>query len=109
METTAMTRRNSTSRRVHTLSSGSIRSDDIAPAEIALSPRDWSRADASDMANDLASDPGSDLGIRADGLEEGPHGPTSWPARAVKSIADEIDQVAVTGHLQDARIGINQI
>src|SRR5712691_4316023 len=101
METTAMMRRNSTNRRVHTLSSGSIRSDDIAPAEIALSPRAWSRAEASDMASDLASDlgcdPGSDLGIGADWLEEGPHGPTSWPARAVKSIADEIDQAAVTG------------
>src|SRR5882724_9413255 len=109
METTAMTRRNSTSRRVHTLSSGSMRSDDIAPAEIALSPRDWSRADASDMEGVLGSAPEVEPGIRADRLEECPHGPTSWPARAVKSIADEVDQAAVTGHLQDARTGTNQI
>ena len=34
---TAMMRRNSTSRRVHTLSSGSIRSDDIAAIDMALS------------------------------------------------------------------------
>src|SRR4029078_11792779 len=31
----------------------------------------------------------------------------SWPAGTVKSIADEMDQGAVTGHLQGARIGTN--
>ena len=37
IEMTAMMRRNSTSRRVQALSSGSIRSDDIAATDIALS------------------------------------------------------------------------
>jgi hypothetical protein len=32
----------------------------------------------------------------------------SWPAGTVKSIADETDQGAVTGHLQGARTKTNQ-
>src|SRR3954447_2589293 len=45
---TAMMRRNSTSRRVQTFSSDSIRSDDIAATEMAWS-RDASRDGVSDM------------------------------------------------------------
>jgi hypothetical protein len=43
-----MIRRNSTSRLVQTFSSDSIRSDDIAATEMALS-REWSRDGVSDM------------------------------------------------------------
>src|SRR3984893_18877567 len=61
-ETTAMMRRKNTSRRVQALSSGSIRSDEIAATDMALS-RDWSRDGVSDMGNavhgrDEASMPG---------------------------------------------------
>src|SRR4051812_23921483 len=65
IERTAIIRRNSTRRRVQTFSSGSIRSDDIAAIDIALSldlSRPWSRADASDMAADLVADLGAELG-----------------------------------------------
>src|SRR5712671_29692 len=48
-ETTAMMRRKNTRRRVQALSSDSIRSDEIAATEMALS-RDWSRDGVSDMA-----------------------------------------------------------
>jgi hypothetical protein len=68
IEMTAMMRRNSTSRRVQALSSGSIRSDDIAATDIALSlalSRPWSRAEVSDMEADLETDPEADLGSRA--------------------------------------------
>src|SRR5712671_6631677 len=44
-----MMRRKNTSRRVQALSSDSIRSDEIAATEMALS-RDWSRDGVSDMA-----------------------------------------------------------
>jgi hypothetical protein len=47
-ETTAMMRRKKTSRRVHALSSVSVRSDEIAATDMALS-RDGSRDGASDM------------------------------------------------------------
>src|SRR5258707_10750296 len=43
-----MMRRKNTSRRVHALSSDSIRSDEIAATDMALS-RDWSRDGVSDM------------------------------------------------------------
>src|SRR5258708_39672116 len=43
-----MMRRKNTSRRVHELSSDSIRSDEIAATDMALS-RDWSRDGVSDM------------------------------------------------------------
>src|SRR5258708_37531704 len=43
-----MMRRKNTSRRVHALSSVSIRSDEIAATDMALS-RDWSRVGVSDM------------------------------------------------------------
>src|SRR5260370_9101620 len=56
IETTAMMRRNKTSRRVHALSSGSIRSDEIAATDMALS-RDCSRVEPSD----IGLDPGLDL------------------------------------------------
>ena len=44
-----MTRRNSTSRRVQTLSSDSIRSDEIAATDMAHCPARWSRDEVSDM------------------------------------------------------------
>ena len=78
---TAMMRRNSTSRRVQTFSSGSIRSDDIAAIDIALSldlSRPCSRAEASDMAavrKLTGSRQGADLGIGAQRVLEGSHGP----------------------------------
>src|SRR5260221_6418046 len=49
---TAMMRRNNTSRRVQTFSSDSIRSDEIAATDMALS-RDWSRDGVSDMRRAL--------------------------------------------------------
>src|SRR6202011_1752400 len=50
-ERTAMMRRKNTSRRVQALSSDSIRSDEIAATDMALS-RDWSRDGVSDMRID---------------------------------------------------------
>src|SRR6202035_1111737 len=47
-----MMRRNNTSRRVHTLSSDSIRSDEIAATDMALS-RDWSRDGISDIGSSV--------------------------------------------------------
>jgi hypothetical protein len=47
-ETTAMMRRKNTSRRVHALSSDSVRSEEIAATDMALS-RGWSRDGVSDM------------------------------------------------------------
>src|SRR5437879_821384 len=70
IEITAMMRRNRTSRRVHALSSGSIRSDEIAATDMALS-RDWSRAEVSDI--------GWYLGIGAHEPERGPYGPSLGP------------------------------
>jgi hypothetical protein len=39
---------------------------------------------------------------------ESPYGVMSWPAGTAKSIADEMDQGAVTGGGQGARTGTNQ-
>src|SRR5436305_8202767 len=47
-----MMRRNSTSRRVHTLSPVSVRPDEIAATDSALSRGGWSRAGVSDMRLD---------------------------------------------------------
>src|SRR5689334_12257155 len=88
-----MMRRNSTRRLVHALSSGSIRSEEIAATDIAPSrafSRDRSRgisraefrAEASDMADGL------EIGARC-GWEQ-LHAAESWPAGTVKSIADEL-------------------
>src|ERR1700753_1639318 len=75
MEITAMMRRNSTSRRVQTLSSPSIRSDDIA-ADSMVS-RVWSRGEVSDMTA-AARKAEDDCQISA-------HGANSWPSLAAKS------------------------
>ena len=77
-----MMRRNSTSRRVQTLSSDSIRSDEIAATDIALS-RGSGRAMRVVRHADAAH-----LGIEAM-LLGCTHGRMSWPVGAAKSIADE--------------------
>jgi signal transduction histidine kinase len=66
-------RRKNTSRRVHALSSDSIRSDEIATTDMALS-RDWSRDGVSDMR------------IAVHDLRDTPSSPDSWPLGAAKSI-----------------------
>src|ERR1700694_6311882 len=75
-ESTAMTRRNSTSRRVQTLSSDSIRSDEIPATDMALS-RDGSREGVSDIriAHEVVNTPPVE-----DSYED------SWPLAAAKSI-----------------------
>jgi hypothetical protein len=62
IEISAMMRRKSTSRRVHTFSSGSIRSDDIAAIDIALS-RPLSRAGASDIGVGLGMEDDACFGV----------------------------------------------
>ncbi|WFU20127.1 hypothetical protein [Bradyrhizobium sp. CB3481] len=57
------------------------------------------------MALVLADILAADLGMAAQRVLEWPHGLISWPAGAAKSIADEIERVAVTGPAQGARIG----
>src|SRR5712691_4566121 len=63
-----MMRRKNTSRRVHALSSDSIRSDEIAATDMALS-RDWSRDGVSDMAKAVHD--------RARFFIAGTHGPSA--------------------------------
>src|SRR5580765_141747 len=91
-----MMRRKNTSRRVHALSSGSMRSDEIAATDMALS-RDWSRAEVSDIANRR-----SWAGKVALRCSLGPPEPQNQLLlRQIKG--------AVTRHLQGVRIGTDQI
>src|SRR5262245_1819286 len=97
MDSTAITRRNNTSRRVHAFSSGSIRSDESAAAVRAS--RDGSRVEVSDIL--LSALAGS--GFR----EESPPEAQSWPGQTAKSMRLGADQAAVTPPPQAARIGPN--
>src|SRR6202022_4519077 len=92
-ERTAMTRRKSTSRRVQTLSSDSIRSDEIAATDMALS-RDGSGEGGSEIriAHELVNTPPVE-----DSYED------SWPLAAAKSIGLRQVKAAVTKALQNAR------
>src|SRR3984893_16166912 len=91
-----MMRRNSTSRRVHALSSVSIRSDEIAATDMALS-RIWSRDGVSDIRM-AACD-------RKKRLHQGTHDPS---ARQNQSGLKQV-KAAVTKALQSARTGTGQI
>src|ERR1700730_724228 len=97
-----MMRRKNTSRRVQALSSGSIRSDEIAATDMALS-RDWSRDGVSDMGNAVhGRDEASMPGLMA-------------PRRGKINPADVICgrlrrvKAAVTNAMQDVRIAAGQI
>src|SRR3954447_19643348 len=107
IERTAMMRRNSTRRRVHTFSSGSIRSDDIAAIDIASLPLSPPDRAPTHQTWQLTSESGLNAGWN--GLMA-PNAliALSWPAGTAKSIAHEADQGAVTGQSQGARIGTNQ-
>src|SRR6266581_4552511 len=92
-----MMRRNSTRRRVHALPSGSIRSEEIAATDIALSlalslvSRDWSRAEVSDMR----------IGAHRPGIC--PHGGSLGPPGRQNQLLLGQIKVAVTGPAQGAR------
>src|SRR3981081_4375254 len=93
-----MMRRNSTSRRVHALSSGSIRSDEIAATDMALS-RDWSRAELSDIRLYLGI--GAHVGVL--GPERGAHRRSLGPPGRQNQLLLRQIRGAVTLPIQDAR------
>src|SRR5664279_4579311 len=91
-----MTRRKNTSRRVQTLSSDSIRSDEIAATDMALS-RDWSRDGVSDMR------------IDAHGTGGFPDSRSHDPLAAQNQLVLRQVKPAVTDRMQSASIGTGQI
>src|SRR3981081_2866858 len=95
-ETTAMMRKKNTRRRVHALSSDSIRSDEIAATDMALS-RDWSRVGVSDMR----------IGAHMPGGR--PHSRSHDPPAGQNQLGLGQVKAAVTQAMQSASIGTGQI
>src|ERR1017187_11028504 len=91
-----MMRRKNTSRRVHALSSDSIRSDEIAATDMALS-RDWSGDGFSDMR----------IGTQLPG--ECPHWRSHDPPARQNQLELRQVKAAVTEAMQSARVRTGQV